>query len=354
MQLWNKQKTSVFANSWRRSRVILIDEHFKPICNKIKPTTHSLRCWHLNMLKMIKQVRGDPYGWIKKRSTKLISEYQDCCHPQLLKKHNISEFKGLWKRSKIILIEKHFMPTCSRITSTTFSAKIRRRWSANWVMWSYLSCAKLYQKYNVLTVFLNQGIVYCTCGQCLVDSESRKSFNKRRLDALSIPNYVMKKGGTHGARHGKTEVQREYRMAWNAWNRCCKKVDSQGEHFTGIHYRFLRYPVNRESQLAIGWTEQKFKEMDELAKEDHTYHLTSEEQTRYLGQWYLTLNKSGRNGSMKLRSDFRAAVSVTKSSSPRFWRKSWRAYFSRTVQSMASLFKHIVVGQVWMELEMSP
>ena len=29
--------------------------------------------------------------------------------------------------AKIILIEKHFMPTCSRITSTTRSAKIRRR-----------------------------------------------------------------------------------------------------------------------------------------------------------------------------------------------------------------------------------
>ena len=35
----NKQKTSVFANSWRRSRVTRIDKHFKPICNKITPTT---------------------------------------------------------------------------------------------------------------------------------------------------------------------------------------------------------------------------------------------------------------------------------------------------------------------------
>ena len=39
MQLWNKQKTSVFANSWRRSRVILIEKHFKPICIKIASTT---------------------------------------------------------------------------------------------------------------------------------------------------------------------------------------------------------------------------------------------------------------------------------------------------------------------------
>ena len=123
---------------------------------------------------------------------------------------------------------------------------------------------------------------------------------------------MIKNGRRHGARHGKTKEQIEYHMAWNAWKRCCKKVDSQGEHFTGIHDRFLRDPVHRESQLAIGWTEQKCKEREELAKEDHTYRLAPEEKRRYHGQWYLTLNKSGKNGPMKLRSDFRAAVSMKK------------------------------------------
>ena len=108
-----------------------------------------------------------------------------------------------------------------------------------------------------------------------MDSQSRRMSNKLRLDALSIPNYVIKSGRSHGARHGKTEVQRANHLAWNAWKRCCKKVDSQGEHFKGIHDRFLRDPVSRESQIAIGWTEQKCKEWDELAKEDHTYRLTS-------------------------------------------------------------------------------
>ena len=97
-------------------------------------------------------------------------------------------------------------------------------------------------------------------------------------------------------------------MAWNAWKRCCKKVDSQGEHFRGIHDRFLRNPVYHESQLAIGWSEQKCKEWIELAPEDHTYKLTPEERRRYKGQWYLTLNKAGKNGPMKLRYDYRAAV----------------------------------------------
>ena len=61
----------------------------------------------------------------------------------------------------------------------------------------------------------NPGINYCTCGQFLVESESRRKFDKRGLDALSIPHYVIKKGRCHGARHGKTEKQKEYHVAFN-------------------------------------------------------------------------------------------------------------------------------------------
>ena len=93
-------------------------------------------------------------------------------------------------------------------------------------------------------LYWNQGIVY-TCGQLDLQRIHKKFFfNGQRLDALAIPNYVIKKVATHGARHGKIEVPREYHLAWNAWKRCCKKVDSQGEHFTGIHDRFLRDPVS--------------------------------------------------------------------------------------------------------------
>ena len=54
----------------------------------------------------------------------------------------------------------------------------------------------------------NQGIVYGTCEQCLIYRESRRNCNKLRLDAISILDYVIKKGATHGARHCKTKVQR--------------------------------------------------------------------------------------------------------------------------------------------------
>ena len=150
----------------------------------------------------------------------------------------------------------------------------------------------------------NQGVIYCTCGHFLVESESRRKLDKLRLDDLSIPHYVIKKGRPHGARHCKTEAQKEDFIVFNAWKRCIKK------NYEGIYDRLLRDQVYRESQLKIGWTEQKCIEMDKLAQEDHSNRLSKEEFRRYQGQWYLTLNKSDKSAPMRLRSDFRAAVTL--------------------------------------------
>ena len=48
--------------------------------------------------------------------------------------------------------------------------------------------------------------------------------------------------------------------------------------------------------------------MDKLAQENHSNCTSSEEFERYQKNWYITLNKSGRNAPMKLRSDFREAL----------------------------------------------
>ena len=174
---------------------------------------------------------------------------------QWWKKQNIFEFRSFWNWSKIIIIEKPFMPIYSGKTSTTHSAKIRRRWSANWVMWSYWFCETIprIQWYHCL--LWNQGIVYCTCGQCFRCSEYWRKFNKRRLYAHYPELRDEERGLKYGVRLGKTKEQTEYQKIWTAWKRCCQKVDSQGEHFKCIHDRFLRDPVYCGSQVAIGWTD---------------------------------------------------------------------------------------------------
>ena len=147
-------------------------------------------------------------------------------------------------------------------------------------------------------------MIYCICGHLLVESESSQNFSQWRLDALSIPLYVIKKGRLDGARHGKTDAQKEHFVAHNARKRCIKK------NYDGIHDRFQRDPVYRDSQLKIGWTEEKCIAMDKLAQEDHSYRLSYEEYERYQKFWFLTLNKSGKNAPMRLRPDFRTSVAL--------------------------------------------
>ena len=71
-------------------------------------------------------------------------------------------------------------------------------------------------------LYWNQGVIYCSCGHLLVESESNQNC-QWRLDALSIPHYVIKKGRPHGAGHGKTDAQKEHFVAHNARKRCIKK-----------------------------------------------------------------------------------------------------------------------------------
>ena len=50
--------------------------------------------------------------------------------------------------------------------------------------------------------------------------------------------------------------------------------------------------------------------MEKLAQEDHPCRLSYQENERYQKHWYLTLNKSGKNAPMRLRSEFRTAVTL--------------------------------------------
>ena len=48
--------------------------------------------------------------------------------------------------------------------------------------------------------------------------------------------------------------------------------------------------------------------MDEVAQKDFTYRMSSDEYMRYKKNWWISINTSGRNAPMKLRSDFSEAL----------------------------------------------
>ena len=128
--------------------------------------------------------------------------------------------------------------------------------------------------------------------------KSSRRIHRWQLDILSISNYVIKKGRPHGNRHGKTEEQRKYSIAHNLRKRCIKKG------FEGIHDRFQKDLRFRDSPLRIGRTEEVCIQMDEVAQKDFTYRMSSDEYMRYEKNWWISLNTSGQNAPMKLRSDF--------------------------------------------------
>ena len=79
---------------------------------------------------------------------------------------------------------------------------------------------------------------------------------------LSIPEYVIKKGGLHGHKYGKAPESKEYHLVHNLKKRCIKRK------FTGIHDRFLRILIFRESMLEH---EDVCLKWDDLAEQDFTY-----------------------------------------------------------------------------------
>ena len=146
---------------------------------------------------------------------------------------------------------------------------------------------------SVCLLYWNQGIVYCTCWHLLREKKSSRRIHRWQLDILSIPNYVIKKVRPHGNRHWKTEEQRKHFIAYNLRKR---------------YDRFQKDLTFRDSQLRIDRTEGICIQMDEVAQKDFTCRMSSDEYMRYKKNWWISLNTSGRNAPMKLRSDFSEAL----------------------------------------------
>ena len=142
------------------------------------------------------------------------------------------------------------------------------------------------------------GIFYCTCGHFLrIGTEDSKKFVQYTMDLLSIPDYYLKKGRPHG--------DREYYISHSLKKKCKKK------NFLGIHDRFIRDEKFRKNMIDNGRTEEICRQMDDLADEDHTHHLTPEEIDDFRSNWWIRSNKIGSDTMpIRHRSDFKQALST--------------------------------------------
>ena len=97
-------------------------------------------------------------------------------------------------------------------------------------------------------LYWNRGIIYCSCGHLLMERESNQHFHQWRLDAFSIPNYEIKKVRPRGARHGKTEAQKEHFIAHT-------HVRVQPYHGSGSVLHSLAWPVSSDIEHHMSWHE---------------------------------------------------------------------------------------------------
>ena len=143
---------------------------------------------------------------------------------------------------------------------------------------NYVNCSRREPKTQckVCLSYWDIGIVYCTCGHFLRKGRGdNQKFIKYTMDLLSIPEYVIKKGRPHGHRYGKKPGDREYYTANQLKKKCKKKF------FQCIHDRFIRDETFRNRMIEHGRDEDACRQMDALADEDHTHHLTPQEYYYY-------------------------------------------------------------------------
>ena len=158
---------------------------------------------------------------------------------------------------------------------------------------------------KVCLSYWDAGIVYCTCGHFLRDgTEENKRYLKYTLDLFSIPHFYIKKGRSHGHRYGKKEGDHEYFIA-NSLKKKCKKRD-----FLGIHDRFIRDEKFRKNMIDMGRSEKICREMDQLANEEHTHHITPDEIRVYRNNWWIRANFGPDTMPARHRADFQEALST--------------------------------------------
>ena len=112
-----------------------------------------------------------------------------------------------------------------------------------------------------------------------------------------------KERATPRQRYGKKPGDYEYFVANSLQKKCKKKF------FLGIHDRFIRDEKFRKNVFDVGRTEEICREMDKLANEDHTHHITPEEISVYRNNWWIRSNTVGSD-TMPVghRPDFKQAL----------------------------------------------
>ena len=114
-----------------------------------------------------------------------------------------------------------------------------------------------------------------------------KDSSSTLLISFRFPIITSRKGDPTGTATGKKQGDHEYFIA-NSLKKKCKKRD-----FLGIYDRTIRDERFRKNMIELGRTEEICCEMDKLANEDHTHHITPNEIRVCRNNWWIRSNFVG-------------------------------------------------------------
>ena len=162
---------------------------------------------------------------------------------------------------------------------------------------------------------------------CEMERKRTRDTSSTLLTSSLFPIITSRKGDPHGHSYGKKEGDHKYFIA-NSLKKKCKK-----RNFLGIHDRFIRDERFRKNMIELGRSEEICREMDKLANEDHTHHITAGEISVYRNNWWIRSNFVGSDTMpVRHRADFREALSTLR----RLKNQEDQAYYQNWQSSSSS------------------
>ena len=125
---------------------------------------------------------------------------------------------------------------------------------------------------------------YNTCGICLTPSTEQKRKTKNQFEIWSIPYYIVKKNYSRSEKHGRSQEQNDHFKARDSTQNAQKK-----KYFSITDRWHIHVPL-RNSQIAVGWTEEYCQYLDSLMSITQT--AARKERGRY--ENYVTLGFNGQ------------------------------------------------------------
>ena len=247
------------------------------------------------------------------------------------------------------------MPTCSRLTSTTHSAK--KKGDDPRIVWR--GVIRVVRNYSKRTLFSMSS--FFDSRNCVLHLRTLldwQRIQKKVYQNKTWCNHFPELRDTEKDLLMVLDMARPKNKQSSIWpgmrgrdaaRKSTLKVNIL-QVFT-IGFSGIQFIVNHNSQ-SDGQNQSAKSGMNLLKKTIHVVSLQRKRKdTKDNG--ILLWTKQAKMGQWNFDLIFEP-LSDEKSPPPRIKRTSWRAYPSRSIQTMASLFKHIVEwDKVWMELEMS-